>query len=341
MGEFKVTANGNSDGVPFLLKEGETPVPDANDFLNSVHARGLSVQTVRAYAFDLLSFFRFLKEKCLMIEHLTPQHFIEFLLLCRKLGAAPRTVNRRLEAIKSFLNTQYDDMGDRLLARSCTSFYRGRKNNAMLGATYVKGQRRTQLRVKVPQIIITPLTPVEVKKFICGFRKYRDLALIHLMLFCGLRSCEVLNLQTTDIDFIDDFIRVRGKGGKERMLPLEKNVRTSLMRYLDFERPPCSHNTCFVVLKGQKRGRPMTMAGLRRLFRYHRRASSVPKAKAHRFRHTFATNMIREGVSLPVVQKLLGHCDIELTMAYVHMSVEDIASEYHRAIAKIQKNHGQ
>lgn len=337
MDELRVMANGDSDGVPFLLKEGETPVPDANDFLKSVHARGLSAQTVRAYAFDLLFFFRFLKKKCLIIKHLTPQHFIEFLLLCRKLGAAPRTVNRRLEGIRSFLNTQADDLGDRLLARSCPSFYRGEKNTGMLGTAYVKGGHRTKLRVKVPSLIITPLTPVEVKKFLCGFRKYRDLAVIHLMLFCGLRSCEVLNLQTTDIDFIDDFIRVRGKGGKERIVPLGKGVRSSLMRYLDFERPECSHNSCFVALKGPKRGLPLTMAGLRRLFRYHRKMSSIPKARAHQFRHTFATNMIREGVSLPVVQKLLGHCDIELTMAYVHMSPADVSKEYHRAIHALEK----
>jgi site-specific recombinase XerD len=188
-------------------------------------------------------------------------------------------------------------------------------------------------------MVITPLSPTEVKKFLCGFRKYRDLAIIHLMLFCGLRSCEILNLKTGDIDLIDDFIRVRGKGDKERILPIGQGVRLALMRYLDFERPDGPHHSCFVALKGPKRGQPLTMAGLRRLFRYHRNTSSVPKARAHQFRHTFATHMIREGVSLPVVCKLMGHCDIELTMAYVHMSPEDVSKEYHQAIKALQKSH--
>lgn len=339
MDEIRVIANRDAAGVPFLLQKGETPVSDANDFLKSVHARGLSVQTVRAYAFDLLGFFRFLRGKNLVMERLTHQHFTDFLLFQRKLNAAPRSVNRRLECIKAFLNTQYNQLGDSLLARSGTSFYRGRKNTGMLGSFYAKGSTRTSLRVKVPQIVITPLTPVEVKKFLCGFRKYRDLAVIHLMLFCGLRSCEVLSLQTTDIDFIDDFIRVRGKGNKERILPIGQGVRSALMRYLDFERPEAPHHVCFVALKGPKRGQPLTMAGLRRLFRYHRETSSISKAKAHRFRHTFATHMIREGVSLPVLQKLMGHCDIELTMAYVHMSPEDVSKEYHQAIKTLQKSH--
>lgn len=105
------------------------------------------------------------------------------------------------------------------------------------------------------------------------------------------------------------------------------------MHYLDYERPEVDHPRCFVVLKGFHRGQPMTPEGLRKLFRNQRR-KSVKRAHAHLFRHTFATNLIREQVSLPVVQKLMGHSDIEVTMGYVHMSPSDVSREYHQAIRR-------
>jgi len=160
---------------------------------------------------------------------------------------------------------------------------------------------------------------------------------LNLMLFCGLRSCEVLSLQLPDIDLNDCQLRVKGKGNKERVIPMSSSVVVALRQYLDHERPAwCSHAGCFVVLKGSRRGQAMTPAGLRRLFRYRRKVLGLPSANAHRFRHTFCTNLIRQGVSLPVVQKLMGHSDIELTMTYVHMSLEDVSKEYQQALKVIQ-----
>jgi integrase len=105
----------------------------------------------------------------------------------------------------------------------------------------------------VPSALITPLTAAEIKKFFLGIRKYRDTAIVTLMIFCGLRSCEVLGLSKNDVDLIDNQIRVRGKGGKERMLPIPASVRQALQRYLDYERPAADHGRCFVVLKGPRR----------------------------------------------------------------------------------------
>jgi site-specific recombinase XerD len=179
-----------------------------------------------------------------------------------------------------------------------------------------------------------PLTPFEVKRFMTGLRKYRDIAILYLMIFCGLRSCEVIALEVEDIDLIDDRLLVRGKGGKERVLPMSPAVRQALIRYLNYERPECDHPKCFVAMKGQNRGRPLTSGGLRKIFRQQRR-KTIKKAHPHLFRHTFATNLIQQGVSLPVVQKLLGHSDIEVTMGYVHLSLDDVSKEYHQAIKAI------
>jgi site-specific recombinase XerD len=79
----------------------------------------------------------------------------------------------------------------------------------------------------------------------------------------------------------------------------------------------------------------MTPAGLRSLFRHHRSKSSVPQASPHRFRHTFGSDMIRAGVSLPALQKLMGHAYIHTTMLYIQLTPQDVFAEYARAVARM------
>lgn len=334
--------------VPFVLLKDNQIVETVFRFLQLLHARGMSAKTIRAYAYDLLAFHRFLSDEAVPREAFDASHVVSFILSQRKLNAAPRTINRRLTVVRSYLNHLESNLGDRAFRQtgSPPGFYRGAKNKSLLGPLRIKEKTKTRsLTVKVPAVLITPLTPAEIKKFLLGFRKYRDLAILHLMLFCGLRSCEVLSVDVNDIDLIDDFIRIRGKGGKERILPLSPAVRSALMNYLDYERPDgkavpgggCPHSRCFVVLKGRRRGQPLTPEGLRKLFR-NQRNKSVKKAHPHLFRHTFATHLIREKVSLPVVQKLMGHSDIEMTMGYVHLSLDDVSAEYHQAIRTLQQS---
>ena len=79
----------------------------------------------------------------------------------------------------------------------------------------------------------------------------------------------------------------------------------------------------------------MTAAGLRALFRYHRRRSGIENANPHRFRHTFAVDMVREGMPLAVLKRLLGHSSIEMTMRYVNLSAEDVRQEFERAVRRL------
>ncbi|MBF0493358.1 MAG: tyrosine-type recombinase/integrase [Deltaproteobacteria bacterium] len=312
---------------PFLLACGKKKKENVSLFLKLLHLRGVSDKTVRAYAYDLLAFWKFLGEKDLSLDILEVSHFADFILSQKKEGSSPRTINRRLVVVRAFLNFESEGRGDELFGKTISSFYKGRRNKALLGKSRIKGAARKPFKLKVPAVLITPLSEGEIKKFLTGIRKYRDIAILYLMLFCGLRSCEVLALETGDFDD-DDQIRVRGKGNKERILPIPASVRQALRRYLDYERPETDHKCCFVVLKGPHLGRPLTAEGLRTLFRHHRKTSSLKKANPHKFRHTFCTNMIRQGVSLPVVQKLMGHSDIEVTLGYVHLSMEDVSKEY-------------
>src|SRR6266568_4942924 len=98
--------------------------------------------------------------------------------------------------------------------------------------------------------------------------------------------------------------------------------------------PDPSSAALFVSLKGRARGARMTLAGLRSLFRYHRQTTGVTLANPHRFRHTFASDMVRAGVSLPALMQLMGHADIQTTLHYAQITPQDVYLEYGRAVAK-------
>jgi len=118
------------------------------------------------------------------------------------------------------------------------------------------------------------------------------------------------------------------------VLPLPPETVAALGNYLRLERPLTNSPSLFVCLKGPRRGQPLTPAGLRSLFRHHRRRSRVPQANPHRFRHTFGADMVRAGISLPALQHLMGHSQIQTTMLYVQLAPQDVWREYARAVAK-------
>jgi len=188
--------------------------------------------------------------------------------------------------------------------------------------------------VKEPRLTIVPLSLEEVARFWASFRTTRHLAIVGLMLMHGLRSAEVMALNCEDVLLAEGQLRVRGKGTKLRFLPLAPETTQLLDHYLRLERPdPCSA-ALFVVLKGRARGQRMTAAGLPSLFRHHRRTTAIHMANPHRFRHTFATDMVRAGISLPALMQLMGHADIETTMHYVQVSPQDVYLHYARAAAQ-------
>jgi len=181
---------------------------------------------------------------------------------------------------------------------------------------------------------MVPLSVDEVARFWSSFRNSGDLAIVGLMLLQGLRSQEVLDLRRDDLLLSESQIRVRGKGDKTRFLPLAPEATELLDYYLRLERPQTSTDALFVSLKGSARGAHMTPAGLRSLFRYHRRTTGVKKANPHRFRHTFASDMVRAGVSLPALMQLMGHARIETTMVYVEVTPLEVYQQYAKAVAQ-------
>ena len=139
------------------------------------------------------------------------------------------------------------------------------------------------------------------------------------MLFSGLRSAEVLGLRVRDVDIGRGWVRVIGKGDKERRVPLDPDVAGLIQTYLFAERPESDRDTLFLVAKGPNRGKPLTPAGLRTVFRYHRAKAGVPAGHPHALRHSFGTALAEAGVDLAVLQALMGHDHVDSSAAYIHL----------------------
>jgi len=312
-----------------LLQDKGHEVDWANEFLDAQRLRGLCLRTLRAYAYDLVNLARWLASGCIELSNLTEAKLTDYIhyQLEHQVQVAPRTINHRLSVTICLYRFHY---GREIPAQG------GSHGCAFtLSPPLGYARRRRALRrlaVKVPRCIVVPLTAMEVDKFWSGLRTFRDLSIVALMLFNGLRSCEVLNLELEGLRFAQSQILVQGKGNRERLLPLDLQTIKLLRSYLNVERPRTNSCFVFVVLKGPNRGKPLTPAGLRTVFRHHRRISSVSKANPHRFRHTFGADMVRAGISLPALMRLMGHTHIHTTMLYVQLCPRDVWREFHRAI---------
>ena len=303
----------------------------ANAFLDFQHLRGLSPRSLRAYGYDLLHFARFWRRADLTrLSEANLLDYVRYQLEHKPKPSAP-TINHRLTVVRCAYRFHYqrDIPGAPRRKRAARSH-----SYLTHGAAGDSRRRRftRALRLKQPRRVVVPLCAQEVAQFWRSFRTFRDLSLIALMLLDGLRSRELIELRLEDLRLSQAQLRVRGKGNKERLLPLPADTIQALRDYLCLERPESRSPYLFVSLKGPQRGQPMTAAGLRSLFRHHRKVSQVAHANAHRFRHTFAADMVRAGVSLPALMQLLGHTHINTTMLYVELSPQDVWREYARAV---------
>lgn len=319
------------------------PVTEVHEFLSALQLRGLSPRTVRAYAYDLLLLYRWMRAERRCLRELEARDLLGFIAAQRKDGAEPRSINRRLTTARllyRFWMNRELGVGPRM--SSPAAHYKGPGRDHYLGIHRLKRRGVLKLRVQEPRKLVEPLTPEQVRAFLRSLKRYRDVAVVHLMLLCGLRSAEVLGLELPDVVFGDGRVRVRGKGQRDRALPLPLVLSRALRQYLELERPrSCSKPHLFVVLQGKHRGQPMTPAGLRSLFRQRRRRHVLAVANPHRFRHTFGADMARAGVRLPVLQQMMGHADLKTTLLYVRLSMADVADEFRRALKKIAGRYRQ
>lgn len=316
-----------------LVADDQSAVGNANAFLEALAVRGLSTQTIRAYAFDLVWLHRWLKTERRELSTLDYAALLSFVTCQQNAGAQPASVNRRLTVCELFFRfVTGRDVAAGKRSSTAAPHYRGRGRDKSLGINRLTSGRR-KLRVKQPHKLVEPLSREQVIGFIRSLRRYRDLAIVYLMLFCGLRSQEVIGLGCCSVQLVQRRICVDGKGKRQRVVPLPDFVSALISDYLRLERPETFTEHLFVVLQGHKRGEPMSASGLRSLFRHRRhRIAGLYAAHAHRFRHTFGADMARSGVRLPVLARLMGHADAKTTLQYINLSMSDVADAYQQAI---------
>jgi site-specific recombinase XerD len=322
-----------------------------NDYLGYLADRRYSPASVRAYAFDLLHFARWLAGEGLGLDAVSTDALLRYLAACRAerregqhdnvislasgraAGFAPATINRRLAAICGLFS--FRSMRDPGAPSPVPRGPAGRRTaggeRAGLLAHLARPKPRSKLRVREPRRLPRGLDRAETAALLSSFRTDRDRAIAGLMLLSGLRSAEVLGLRVADVDIGRGWARVTGKGDKERRVPVDPDVAGLIQSYLLAERPATASTVLFIVAKGPHRGQPLTTAGLRRVFRYHRDISGVAAGHPHALRHTFGTALAEAGVDLAVLQALMGHDHVDSSAAYIHLAPAHVRAAYDAA----------
>ena len=316
-----------------------------NRFLAHLGTRNFSTATRRAYGYDLLNFLRFLDGRGATLATVRPTDLFDYLdwqgqpkstagstvvRLAERRGAAPATMNRRISAVRGLFEFA---VITGVVATSPvpsprrTSGLRARRG--LLGHVPVRHPRPGGRLVREDRRLPESLDLVEVEAFLGDLGTHRDRAMVLLMLLGGLRAAEVRGLLLAEVDMGRRQVRVRGKGGRERLVPVDRPFFAELAAYLRAERPTdCATGECFVVLRGPTAGKPLTEAGMRRIFRTHRARSGAGRVRPHRLRHTYGTELAAAGIDLLVLRDLMGHASPETTGKYVHLSAETLAAEY-------------
>ena len=292
--------------------------------------RGLSRNTLDAYRTDLLQFGRFLEERDVSALDAQPNDIADFLEALARGGeigagrgaatgaparppASPATIHRKSACLRSFYRHL---RRDGLLERDPTAT--------------LSTPRRSR---KLPQV----LTRGEVEKLLSqpsGTEPaaLRDRALLELMYACGLRASEAIGLELMDVDIQEGVLRARGKGSKERVVPIGQAALRALRIYLERGRPGLVKGGLEAHLFVNFRGGRLTRQGLYKIVRRHAlTAGLADRMSPHTLRHTFATHLLAGGCDLRSVQEMLGHADVATTQLYTHLSSERLKDVYFRA----------
>lgn len=332
------------DGSPRLAGSW-AGVEAANRFLAHLESRAFSPATIRAYAFDIVNFGRFLAEQSVDLADVVPTDVFDWIdwqavrrpgrdkvvAITAGRGSAPASVNRRVAAVRAFFEHQV--MSGVRDVNPVPAPRRGQglrpKGRGMLGHLGPGRPRQGGRLVRQQRRLPESLEPADVSTFLADLDTHRDRAMVLLMVFGGLRAAEVRSLRLADVDQGRRRVRVVGKGGRERTVPVDSAFFSELTAYLRLERAPgLSTPECFVVLHGPTAGRAMTEAGMRSIFRHHRLTSGALRVRPHRLRHTYGSQLAAAGLDLLVLRELMGHVSPETTAAYIHLSDEHIAAEY-------------
>jgi integrase/recombinase XerD len=242
-------------------------------------------------------------------------------------GVSARTLRRRLSSVSGLYGF--------LLARGDVSV-----NPVPRGLPARRERQRPRQGVPLvrsPRTLPPILGPGEVDALTAALRTHRDRAMVAAMVLGGLRRCEVLGLRLGDLRFGERRVFIaEGKGGHQRLVPVSARFFAEVSAYLQAERPAdAGTDRVFVVLKGCRRGLPLTAAGLDEILDGARGRAGLAHGTCHQLRHTCLTQLRKAGMSLEAVQAQAGHASIESTRIYLHLGDDWLASQYRKAAEAI------
>ena len=238
-------------------------------------------------------------------------------------GVSAATVRRRLSIVSgffAFLQARGDVTANPVPRGLPTRRERSRPGQ---GVPLVRAARR------LPRI----LSPTEVDALMAGLRTHGDRAMVAAMVLGGLRRCEVLGLRLEDLRVAERRVFIaEGKAGRQRLIPVSGRFFAAVAAYLDAERPPgAGTGRVFVVLKGPRRGQPLSATGMDEILSGARRRAGLDHATCHELRHTCLTRLREAGMALEAVQAQAGHASIESTRIYLHLADDWLAAQYRKA----------
>lgn len=290
--------------TPQLIKE----------FLNYLMVeKGLAKNTYDAYAQDLISYYAYMKAMDMgSWEKVRRNHILDFLMAEKKRGLSGTSVARRMVSVKLF---------HRFLVKE--KFLKEDVTGVLESPKLWKKLPHFMSNDEVEAILQAPDLEKETG--------IRDRALLELLYATGMRVSEICSLTLDQIDLPNAYLRCKGKGSKERIVPMGREAIMYCRQYLDKVRnKKVSKSPYFFTGRG---GKGLTRQFVWMLIKHYGKKAGIKKhLTPHTFRHSFATHMLQRGADLRILQELLGHADISTTQIYTHVTrdhLKDIHARFH------------
>jgi integrase/recombinase XerD len=299
--------NHPSPPKPPLIKRNRCPALDdkitacLDLFLHYLVAeKRLATNTVASYQSDLIHLFVFLHKKDLAISAISPDHLRSYLKKLHAEQRSSRTLNRKLSCFRSFFRFLQTEQ---IITTIPTDYLDGPK----IGRSLPKGLSIHEINLLLSHGTHTPL----------GLRNH---AMLHLLYATGMRVSELINLDMVSVNQTGGFIRVLGKGDKERLVPFSQTAQKVLEQYLKEGRPLLLQKKMSRQLFVTKQGKGMTRARFWQIIGQTAVSNGIiKKISPHMIRHAFATHLLAGDADLRAVQMMLGHADIATTQIYTHV----------------------
>jgi len=263
--------------------------------------RGLSINTVASYGSDIAQFLEYAKEKGLDPLKASHQDLDDWLWTLKTKGLGVASLYRKMEALKSFYALQ---ASERRITDSPAEPFRAPRRPQRLP--------KCLSREEIDKLLTAPLDG--------SFESARTRTMLELLYATGMRVSELVSLKPESLNLADGWVRVFGKGSKERLVPIHARAIALLKQYLSLRRKRFDEDGCapelFVGRGGRKVSRVQFWRDLRDL---GKAAGLKGELHPHLLRHSFATHMLRNGADLRSVQELLGHASLSTTQIYTHL----------------------